>query len=55
MGDERGLLLCIPRRKWGTPPGKVKTFEGFPTHARIHDQQSAAHTIPDCIYDISVQ
>jgi len=33
-GDERGLLLCIPRRKWGTPPGKVKTFEVLPPSRR---------------------
>ena len=55
MGDERGLLLCIPRRKRGRPPGKVKTFEVFPTHATICGQQNAAYTIPDYLHDISVQ
>ncbi len=55
MGDERGLLLCIPRRKWGTPPGKVKTFSVFPTQATIRGQNSTTYTIPDYPYDISVQ
>ncbi len=55
MGDELGLLLCIPRRKWGTPPGKVKTFGVFPTQATIRGQNSTTYTISDYPYDISVQ
>ncbi len=55
MGDELGLLLCIPRRKWGTPPDKVKTFGVYPTQATIRGQKKTRYTIPNYPYDISVQ
>lgn len=35
MGDEHGLLLCIPKRVWGENTPNPKTFEIFPTQTKI--------------------
>ncbi len=56
MGDELGLLLCLPKyRNWGTPPDRVKTFGVYPTQATIRGQKSMRYSIPDYPYDLSVQ
>ena len=36
MGDENGLLLCIPRRIWGENTKDPRRFEVFETEAVIH-------------------
>ncbi len=40
IGDERGLLLCIPKRPWGTDPARTVHFTVFPTHADVADRVS---------------
>ncbi len=55
MGDERGLLLCIPKRTWGTDPNKQVRFDVFPTHATIQGVEAERYTFDGLPYEISVK
>ncbi|MCZ6837308.1 MAG: hypothetical protein O7G85_16150, partial [Planctomycetota bacterium] len=54
MGDESGLLLCIPKREWGTDPKKKVTFDVFPTQATIKGATPKDYTLGNLPYDIKV-
>ena len=52
MGDERGLLLCIPKREWGTDPARRVRFGVFPTHATIRLPEAMKYALPGAPYTV---
>lgn len=54
MGDELGLLLCIPKRIWGENTDRPKHFAVYPTAASIRGAGPRSYTVPDYPYEISV-
>lgn len=56
MGDELGLLLCIPKRRvFGENTDTPKTFDVFPTRATIRGERSMNYAIPNYPYEIVVK
>lgn len=54
MGDECGLLLCVPKRIWGEYTDNPKRFAVYPTEAVIYGGIKKEHTLPDYPYKIQV-
>lgn len=57
MGDETGLLLCIPKRLWGENTERPKRFAVFPTEATIRGASEGAqrlYQVPGYPYRVTV-
>ncbi len=54
MGDELGLLLCIPKRLWGENTEAPKRFAVFPTEATIRGADRRTYTMPEYPYTVNV-
>ena len=56
MGDEHGLLLCTELgRHWGTHTSTPKTFQVFPTTARIRGDRDRVFRFPGQPYEVNVE
>lgn len=55
MGDELGLLLCIPKRLWGQNTEQTKKFEVFPTEAIIQGEKSQNFQLSNYPYQVKVE
>ncbi|MCG8458656.1 MAG: hypothetical protein MI919_20445, partial [Holophagales bacterium] len=54
MGDELGLLLCIPERRWGENTATPKRFAVFPTEATIRGAGRRTYSVPGYPYTVNV-
>ena len=56
MGDERGLLLCLPKgRVFGENTATPKAFDVFPTWASIGGDAPGRHAFEGAPYEVSVE
>ncbi len=55
MGDESGLLLCIPKRLWGENTPHPKRFGVHRTEATILGDESAAYQFSGFPYEVRVK
>ncbi len=54
MGDENGLLLCIPKRIWGENTNNPKRFDVFSTEATIYGKVNKGYKFSNFPYQISM-
>jgi catechol 2,3-dioxygenase-like lactoylglutathione lyase family enzyme len=54
MGDELGLLLCIPRRLWGENTDRPRRFTVHPTEATIRGGAPRTYQMPGYPYTVQV-
>lgn len=54
MGDELGLLLCIPKRLWGENTDNPKRFGVYPTEATIQGGEPTQYQLPGYPYRVTV-
>ena len=54
MGDEHGLLLCIPKRIWGENTAAPKTFSIFPTEVKIVGNKTKSFQFDGYPYVVTV-
>ena len=56
MGDENGLLLCIPKgRKWGMQTNTPQKFEVFPTVATIRGHGKGIFKFENYPYEVHLK
>lgn len=55
MGDENGLLLCIPKRLWGENTSKPKRFGIHRTEATIRGLEAQTYTFSNFPYGVKVR
>ncbi len=54
MGDEKGLLLCIPKRLWGENTDNPKRFKVFKTEATIAGNVDKDYTFSNFPYEVKM-